>query len=300
MQSKDDEDNEDIKPFDSRKRDTPMDDISDDEIVESDVELDNSGVVEPDNDPPQKMGDPSVEVTEENKKAAYLFKAKAIEASVDGKFSEAVDYLTEAIMLNPISPVYYGRRATVFLGLKKPNAAIRDADVALEINPHGEVEYRIRGLAKAMLGLWEEAARDFHVASTLDFDAYKQVERNVKKIEEHNRKYERLRKEKELRRIKRLRKTRRVAEDASVSNDGEIAPSHSDSELEEEPRTRNFFFLKVDIDEAREVVAEWNISSIPTFFFVRNGEEVDHQLVTVDKNVLEQKIAQHAGLILIS
>lgn len=29
--------------------------ISDDEIVESDVELDNEGVVEPDNDPPQKV-----------------------------------------------------------------------------------------------------------------------------------------------------------------------------------------------------------------------------------------------------
>ena len=55
MQSKDDEDHEDIKPFDSRKRDTPMDDISDDDIVESDIELDNSGIVEPDNDPPQKL-----------------------------------------------------------------------------------------------------------------------------------------------------------------------------------------------------------------------------------------------------
>ena len=30
------------------------------------------------------MGDPSVEVTEENKKAAYLLKAKATEATVDG------------------------------------------------------------------------------------------------------------------------------------------------------------------------------------------------------------------------
>ncbi|XP_042016398.1 TPR repeat-containing thioredoxin TDX-like [Salvia splendens] len=109
-----------------------------------------------------------------------------------------------------------------------------------------------------MLGLWEEAARDFHVASTLDFDAFKQV-----------------------------------SEDASVSKDGEVPPIHSGSELEEKLRTRNFFFMKVEIDEAREVVAEWNISSITTFFFVRNGEEVD-QLVTVDKDMLEQKIAQHA------
>lgn len=30
----------------------------DDDIIESDVELDNTGVVEPDNDPPQKVSDP--------------------------------------------------------------------------------------------------------------------------------------------------------------------------------------------------------------------------------------------------
>ena len=30
----------------------------DDDIVESDVELDNTGVVEPDNNPPQKVSDP--------------------------------------------------------------------------------------------------------------------------------------------------------------------------------------------------------------------------------------------------
>lgn len=50
MQSKDGEDHEDKKP------DVSMDDISNDEIVESDVELDDSVVVEPDNDPPHKVG----------------------------------------------------------------------------------------------------------------------------------------------------------------------------------------------------------------------------------------------------
>ena len=55
MQSKDGEDHEDKKPFDTRKRDVPMEDISNDDIVESDVEFDNSDIVEPDNDPPQKV-----------------------------------------------------------------------------------------------------------------------------------------------------------------------------------------------------------------------------------------------------
>ncbi|XP_047956722.1 TPR repeat-containing thioredoxin TDX [Salvia hispanica] len=330
--SKDGEDHEDKKPFDTRKRDVPMEDISNDDIVESDVEFDNSDIVEPDNDPPQKMGDPSVEVTEENQEAAQLSKAKAMEAIADGKLSEAIDYLTEAIMLNPNSAILYGNRASIFIKLKKPNAAIRDADAALQINPDSAKGYKARGLAKAMLGLWEEAARDLHVASKLDFDeeiglALKKVEPNAKKIEEHNRKYERLRKEKELRRIELERKRRQDAEAASVLKDGEIIPIHSGSELKEKLNAASktsrlsvlYFtatwcgpcryvspvftslagkypkvvFLKVDIDEARDAAAEWNISSVPAFFFVRNGKEVD-QLVGADKKALEQKIAQHA------
>lgn len=53
-------------------------------------------------------------------------------------------------------------------------------------------------------------------------------------------------------------------------------------------------FLKVDIDEARDVAARWNISSVPTFFFLKNGKEVDN-VVGADKSALEKKIAQHAG-----
>lgn len=52
-------------------------------------------------------------------------------------------------------------------------------------------------------------------------------------------------------------------------------------------------FLKVDIDEARDVAALWNISSVPTFFFIKKGKEVD-KVVGADKNALERKIAQHA------
>lgn len=86
----------------------------------------------------------------------------------------------------------------------KPNAAIRDADAALQvcpqphlnmsqklqkqfasfssevndiihiimiqINPDSAKGHKIRGMARAMLGLWEEAARDLRIASTLDYD----------------------------------------------------------------------------------------------------------------------------------
>lgn len=53
-------------------------------------------------------------------------------------------------------------------------------------------------------------------------------------------------------------------------------------------------FLKVDIDELRDVAARWNISSVPSFFFIKNGEEVD-KVVGADKSGLEKKIALYAG-----
>lgn len=78
-----------------------------------------------------------------------------------GKFDEAIEHLTKAVMLNPTSAILYATRgnclllgslslfgwmwviilnicdcyptATVFLKVKKPNAAIRDANVALQV-----------------------------------------------------------------------------------------------------------------------------------------------------------------------
>ncbi|KHG03252.1 TPR repeat-containing thioredoxin TDX -like protein [Gossypium arboreum] len=296
---------DDKKPYFSNEED--------DDIIESDVELDNNGVVEPDNNPPQKMGDPSVEL------------------------DEAIDYLTEAIMLNPTSAILYATRASVFVKLSQPNAAIRDADAALKINPDSAKGYKVRGMARAMLGQWEEAASDLHVASKLDYDeeigsVLKKVEPNAHKIEEHRRKYERLRKERELKRSERQRQQKKAEaqdqEALSAFKDGQVIGVHSTSELEIKlnaaTRTSRLMilyftatwcgpcrfisplytslaakyakvvFLKVDIDEGRDVAARWNISSVPTFFFIRNGKEVD-KVVGADKTTLESKIAQYAS-----
>ncbi|CAN4086595.1 unnamed protein product [Withania somnifera] len=178
----------------------------DKDIIESDVELDSTDTVEPDNDPPQQMGDSSSEVTDENRDAAQISKAKALDAISEGKLNEAINHLTEAILLNPNSAILYATRANVFIKLKKPNAAIRDADAALKVNPDSAKGYKVRGMARAMLGLWKEAASDLRVASMIDFDEeiaeiLKKVEPNAHKIEEHCRKYQRLREEKKLRKI---------------------------------------------------------------------------------------------------
>ncbi|XVF14775.1 hypothetical protein REPUB_Repub09cG0090700 [Reevesia pubescens] len=82
--------------------------------------------------------------------------------------------------------------------------------ISEEINPDSAKEYKIRGMARAMLGQWEEAASDLHVASKLDYDeeigsVLKQLEPNAHKIEEHRRKYERMRKDKVLKKTERQR-----------------------------------------------------------------------------------------------
>ncbi|XP_072973771.1 TPR repeat-containing thioredoxin TDX isoform X2 [Typha angustifolia] len=54
-------------------------------------------------------------------------------------------------------------------------------------------------------------------------------------------------------------------------------------------------FLKVDIDELGDVAHRWNVTSVPAFFFVKNGKEID-RVVGADKSNLERKISQHASV----
>ncbi|CAN6460930.1 unnamed protein product [Victoria cruziana] len=172
-----DESDEDIQ--DLEEEDVHVGANEEPEIVESDVELEGE-VVEPDNDPPQKMGDPSVEVTEESRDESQMSKAKAMEAISEGNLEEAIDHLTNAIVCNPTSAIMYATRATVYIKMRKPNAAIRDANAALEINPDSAKGYKSRGIARAMLGQWEEAAKDLHVASRLDYD--EEISATLKKV----------------------------------------------------------------------------------------------------------------------
>ncbi|KAK1304106.1 TPR repeat-containing thioredoxin TDX [Acorus calamus] len=200
-----------------------------DEIVESDIELEGD-IVEEDNDPPQKMGDPSIEVTEKTVMLLKWLKGRLCTpsqkvsvflSSISSRnFEEAIEQLTEAILLNPTSAIMYATRASVYVKMKKPNAAIRDASAALEINPDSAKGYKTRGMALATLGKWEEAAKDLHLASKLDYDeeisaVLKKVEPNVHKIEEHRRKYDRLRKEREQKRVERERNRAKAAYEAS-------------------------------------------------------------------------------------
>ncbi|KAG8656031.1 hypothetical protein MANES_04G092500v8 [Manihot esculenta] len=54
-------------------------------------------------------------------------------------------------------------------------------------------------------------------------------------------------------------------------------------------------FLSVDIDELGELSSSWEVKSTPTFFFLKNGRQVD-KLVGADKRELQKKTAALSSL----
>ncbi|XP_013787333.1 hsc70-interacting protein-like [Limulus polyphemus] len=205
-------------PTEEEEAKEPAEEKEEEEEIESDIDLDNTGVIEPDTDEPQPVGDESVEVTEEMMDESNEKRGQAMEAYSEGKYEDAIKLLTEAILKNPHSAVLYAKRASIFVKMEKPNAAIRDCDKALSLNPDQALAYKFRGRAHRLLGNWEKAQLDLATACRIDFseDAnewLKEVLPNAKKIQEHRRKYERRKEEREIREKKeRIRKAKEERE----------------------------------------------------------------------------------------
>uniref|UniRef100_A0A8C9B7X3 STI1 domain-containing protein n=1 Tax=Phocoena sinus TaxID=42100 RepID=A0A8C9B7X3_PHOSS len=127
-------------------------------------------------------------------------------------FPDHVIKITQLSLLNPRLAILYGKRASVFIKLQKPNAAIRDCDRAIEINPDSAQPHKWRGEAHRLSGHWEEAAHDLALACKLDYDddasaMLKEVQPRAQKTAEHRRKYEQKREEREIKeRTERARK----------------------------------------------------------------------------------------------
>ncbi|KAI4498804.1 hypothetical protein M0802_005979 [Mischocyttarus mexicanus] len=140
------------------------------ESEESDLELDMTGVIEPDNDEPQEMGDSTLEPTEEEIEESQTKRSEAVSAFVEKDYEKAIQLYTEAIKLNPHAALLYAKRGQIYLLLKKPNACIRDCNHALELNPDSAASHKFRGRAYHLLGKWEEAVNDLRLACKFDFN----------------------------------------------------------------------------------------------------------------------------------
>ncbi|KAI6650268.1 Hsc70-interacting protein [Oopsacas minuta] len=96
------------------------------ESPESDLDLDMTGVVEEDIIQNQEMGDHNKEVSEEDMEKATELRSDAMSRASDGDIEGAVAIFTEAIKLNPSSALLYSKRASLYIKLSRPNAAIKD------------------------------------------------------------------------------------------------------------------------------------------------------------------------------
>uniref|UniRef100_A0A674IDV5 Uncharacterized protein n=2 Tax=Durocryptodira TaxID=1579337 RepID=A0A674IDV5_9SAUR len=126
-------------------------------------------------------------------KQAIEKKREAFDAVGKGELQRAVDLFTDAIKLNPRLTILYANRASVYVQLQKPNAAIRDCDRAININPDSAQPYKWRGKALRLLGYWQEAAEDLSLACQLDYDEetnamLNEVQPRAQKITHHWRK----------------------------------------------------------------------------------------------------------------
>ncbi|KAL0099010.1 hypothetical protein PUN28_020216 [Cardiocondyla obscurior] len=218
----------------------PQVESENEESEESDLELDMTGVIEPDQDAPQKMGNTTLQPTDEEVAESQAKRSEAVSAFVEKNYEKAIQLYTEAIVLNPQAALLYAKRGQVFLLLNKPNACIRDCNRAIELNPDSAAAHKFRGRAHHLLGKFEEAANDLRLACKLDFDEQadewlRETTPNARKIEEHKRKKERKAQDKlERERQERLRKAREAAKAreentrTSQTDAGDTSPSAGD------------------------------------------------------------------------
>lgn len=122
-------------------------------------------------------------------RAYYIFALLLYSSLTPGELNTALEHFTAAVLSNPTSAPLYAKRArcnitqqmgrstlhvpfffSVFLKLKRPNAAIKDCNEAIQVNPDSAQSYKWRGRAHQLLGHWDDACKDFQTACKLDYD----------------------------------------------------------------------------------------------------------------------------------
>jgi thioredoxin 1 len=71
-----------------------------------------------------------------------------------------------------------------------------------------------------------------------------------------------------------------------------IAPSLEQLASEYEGKVR---ILKLDVDENQRTAMRFNVRSIPSILFFKDGKVVDTTVGAMPKNAIEAKIKQHLG-----
>jgi suppressor of tumorigenicity protein 13 len=98
------------------------------------------------------------------------YKMQASDLKSQGKWEEALEKYTAAVLAAPPSSLLYANRAFCLHKLGKNTAAERDCDEALKMNPDSAKSLRVRGTARKELENYEGALSDLSQAQAIDFD----------------------------------------------------------------------------------------------------------------------------------
>lgn len=140
----------------------PADGADDAAGAEEQTKDDNNDNKEPPFPPSYEKGDDFEKASE--------FKMKAADLKAEGKWEEALEQYTSAILAAEPSALLYANRAMALMSLERPRAAENDCSLALKINPDSAKALRVRGKARKALGKYEEALRDLSTSQQIDFD----------------------------------------------------------------------------------------------------------------------------------
>ena len=110
--------------------------------------------------------------------SAVEWDQKAFALLKDGKYTapnQALEYLNEAINLDPNYALAYNSRGLVYVDLGKYQRAIEDYNQAIRLNPTDSSAYAHRGIAYLNLGQHQQAIEDYNQSIQLyskDFKTY--------------------------------------------------------------------------------------------------------------------------------
>lgn len=99
---------------------------------------------------------------------AKVWQQKGIQLADLGKYTEALNYLNQAVAIYPEAPNALVIRAVVFLHLGENEAALADCDRALAINSKDKQAWLFKGVALNYLGRYKQCYTSYDRALEIE------------------------------------------------------------------------------------------------------------------------------------
>jgi len=130
-----------------------------------------------------------------NKQQAAEAKDKGNKFFSSGKYTEAIQWYTKAIQLDPTDAAFYSNRAAAYMSVNKFEDALKDAEACIKAKPDWVKGHYRKGLALMSLNRYGDAVRAFEKGLEVDpnnadikgkiSEARDKARFEVKRVDEH-------------------------------------------------------------------------------------------------------------------